>query len=68
MHDGRFEKLMDVLDHYSKDSKNMTNSDLKKAVTLSSDDKIDLISFLLSLNDPSFIIQKNNKFPMKLLE
>ena len=68
MHDGRFEKLMDVLDHYSKDSKNMTNSDLKKAVTLSSDDKIDLISFLLTLNDPSFIIQKNNKFPMKLLE
>ena len=61
MHDGRFATLEEVIDHYSEGLVFSDTIDpLMKAVDeggvqLSDKDKADLVSFLLSLSDPSFI-------------
>ncbi|MEZ4798229.1 MAG: cytochrome-c peroxidase [Flavobacteriales bacterium] len=59
MHDGRFKKLSQVLDHYSQ-------ANLTPKITLTSDDKKDLMSFLIALNDTSFIFNPTNKYPHNL--
>ncbi|MCG2418090.1 cytochrome-c peroxidase [Aequorivita sp. F47161] len=61
MHDGRFETLDEVINHYSEGLVySRTIDPLMKAVSrggvhLSEGDKADLKAFLLSLSDPSFI-------------
>ncbi|RLD30592.1 MAG: cytochrome-c peroxidase [Bacteroidetes bacterium] len=61
MHDGRFETLEEVIDHYSEGLIFSETIDplMKKVgeggVHLSEEDKVDLKAFLLSLSDPSFI-------------
>ncbi|WP_406968028.1 cytochrome-c peroxidase [Flavisericum labens] len=61
MHDGRFETLEDVINHYSEGLKNSNTIDplMKKVaqggVGLSEKDKSDLKAFLLSLSDYEFI-------------
>ena len=61
MHDGRFETLDEVINHYSEGLVYSETVDpLMKAVGeggvhLSEEDKADLKAFLLSLSDPSFI-------------
>ncbi len=61
MHDGRFATLGDVINHYSEGLQNSSTIDplMKQinqgGVQLSDQDKTDLIAFLLSLSDPSFI-------------
>lgn len=61
MHDGRFETLEDVINHYSEGLVfSETIDPLMKAVSqggvqLSKEDKADLKAFLLSLSDPGFI-------------
>lgn len=61
MHDGRFETLDEVINHYSEGLVYSETIDpLMKAVgeggvQLSEEDKADLKAFLLSLSDPSFI-------------
>lgn len=61
MHDGRFETLDEVINHYSEGLQNSSTIDplMKKVsqggVQLSAQDKADLKAFLLSLSDPSFI-------------
>jgi len=61
MHDGRFNTLDDVINHYSEGLQNSPTIDplMKKVdeggVQLSDQDKSDLKAFLLSLSDPSFI-------------
>ena len=69
MHDGRFKKIRQVLNHYTSDlSQNKALSEkLKDPVILSSNEKADLISFLLTLNDEKFIFDTENKFPVDLL-
>ncbi|MER3329398.1 MAG: cytochrome c peroxidase, partial [Candidatus Kapaibacterium sp.] len=59
MHDGRFRKLKDVLNHYT------SNPSLSKdkAIELSSNDKADLIAFLLTLNDREFVFNPKHQFP-----
>lgn len=65
MHDGRFKKLYEVLNHY-------TNGILQSAtlaeqfrspIVLSSDEKTDLIAFLLTLNDKEFVFDPRFQFP-----
>lgn len=62
MHDGRFATLDEVINHYSEGLQNSPTIDplMKKVdeggVQLSNQDKADLKAFLLSLSDPSFII------------
>jgi len=61
MHDGRFETLEEVINHYSEGLFfSETIDPLMKAVAqggvqLSEEDKADLLAFLLSLSDPGFI-------------
>jgi len=69
MHDGRFKKLRQVLDHYGTIDNQvlMRNSGIKAPIFLSLDDGADLVSFLLTLNDKSFVFNPDNAFPKKLL-
>lgn len=62
MHDGRFKNLNQVLKHYTEGIYFHSNldSNLKKRITLNPNERIDLIAFLLTLNDKSFV--KNPKF------
>lgn len=61
MHDGRFNTLDEVINHYSEGLQNSPTIDplMKKinegGVQLSNQEKQDLKAFLLTLNDPSFI-------------
>ncbi len=65
MHDGRFKKLSEVLNHYVKGIENRPGlaKDLAKKIPLSSTEKVDLIAFLLTLNDKKFVFNKEFGFP-----
>lgn len=65
MHDGRFRKLGEVIAHYTTLSGNekYLSKNLKNGVQLSENEKVDLIAFLLTLNDKSFVFNKNHNFP-----
>lgn len=69
MHDGRFARLAQVLDHYASE-KNISPTlapQLNHAFPLSSNDKVDLIAFLLTLDDKQFVFNKAYQFPPELL-
>ncbi|MFC5282080.1 cytochrome-c peroxidase [Pedobacter alpinus] len=57
MHDGRFKTLEQVLDHYQNNIKNNKNLDpvFSKSLGLSNDDKNNIIVFLKTLTDYTFI-------------
>lgn len=65
MHDGRFKTLRQVLNHYVNEIvKHPTLSkELIQGVELSSNEKVDLIAFLLTLNDKSFVFNPAFSFP-----
>lgn len=65
MHDGRFRTIRQVLDHYERgvtDSENLA-SELKGGIRLSSNEKVDLTTFLLTLTDKEFLFNPNHAFP-----
>lgn len=57
MHDGRFKKLRQVVDFYSK------NSEVKPKIELSANEKVDLVAFLLTLTDREFLFNPEFSFP-----
>jgi cytochrome c peroxidase len=57
MHDGRFKKLREVLNHYASSDK------LTKPIALNSNEKTDIIAFLLTLTDNEFLFDKRFGFP-----
>jgi cytochrome c peroxidase len=57
MHDGRFKKLRDVVNHYA------TSDKLAKPMALNSNEKTDIIAFLLTLTDNEFLFDKRFGFP-----
>ena len=69
MHDGRFRKLNQVLNHYTKGiSQNPTLApELKNPIELTSNEKTDLITFLLTLNDKKFVFDQKHQFPREIL-
>jgi cytochrome c peroxidase len=69
MHDGRFKTLNQVLNHYTNGiEKNKTLSEpLKQAIVLTSNEKVDLIAFLLTLTDKKFLFNPNFSFPKNIL-
>lgn len=69
MHDGRFVGLRDVINHYNGASSSQPNLslELKTPLSLSSNEKVDLITFLLTLNDKTFVFNKNQSYPHKIL-
>ena len=68
MHDGRFANLNEVLNHYAKGiQKSSTLSvELQSKIKLSSNEKVDLISFLLTLSDKEFVFNPKYQFPKEL--
>lgn len=69
MHDGRFEKLSQVLKHYThaETQLHFENNLNQKAIQLTSNEKVDLISFLLTLNDKEFVFKPEHQFPKEIL-
>ncbi|MFT5056629.1 MAG: cytochrome c peroxidase [Pseudoalteromonas distincta] len=70
MHDGRFQKINEVLNHYTNGINNTIHlsKELQQGIKLSSTEKVDLTAFLLTLNDQEFILTKTNKYPLKILK
>ena len=64
MHDGRFESLEQVIEHYASGGINHPNkSELIKAFEISSSEKSSLIAFLKTLTDETFIENKSFSTP-----
>jgi cytochrome c peroxidase len=64
MHDGRFLNLTQVLDHYSSGVHENANTDpLVKNITLSETEKADIIAFLNTLSDFTFLSNPAFKTP-----
>lgn len=67
MHDGRFDDLYQVLNHYnaiSPESKNVSQK-LREGIRLNKNDQTDLVAFLLTLNDEAFVFNPKFQFPRK---
>jgi cytochrome c peroxidase len=69
MHDGRFKKLNEVINHYTNgiEATEHLSEELKTPIKLSSNQKVELIAFLKTLNDNSFIFNPDNKYPKEIL-
>jgi cytochrome c peroxidase len=67
MHDGRFKKLAQVFNHYGKVNSANANStlakELRNGIVLTSDEKVELTAFLLTLTDKTFLFNKDHSFP-----
>lgn len=65
MHDGRFKKLLEVLNHYTDGVQHNTTLDtrLQTPIILSHEQKIDLVAFLLTLTDRDFLFDGRFGFP-----
>jgi cytochrome c peroxidase len=69
MHDGRFKRLSEVMDHYTSDIvvSSTLASELKKPISISSNDQVDIIAFLLTLTDRSFLFNPDYSYPKDIL-
>lgn len=68
MHDGRFKRLNDVLKHYTTGivhSKHLSKQ-LTKPIILSTNDRVDLVAFLLTLTDKTFLFNPFFSYPKDL--
>ena len=65
MHDGRFKKLSEVLNHYTKGIQHNSTlaKELEEPIELSSNEKVDLIAFLLTLTDKEFLFNRDYSYP-----
>ena len=64
MHDGRFEKLTEVVKHYNSlgNNKNLPKQ-LQKLMNLTVNERVDLVAFLLTLTDNEFLFDKRFSYP-----
>ncbi len=69
MHDGRFSRLSQVINHYTGGIEQNTavSKELKKKIILTDNEKVDLIAFLLTLNDQEFVKNPDFQFPKEIL-
>lgn len=67
MHDGRFRKMREVLNHYTNSTSQNDLRDDRTKLRLTSNEKTDLIAFLLTLNDADFVFDQKHQFPRKNL-
>lgn len=65
MHDGRFKRLHEVLEHYASgiEASPTLSPHLQQPILLSDREKTDLIAFLRTLNDRSFVFAPDHQFP-----
>ena len=65
MHDGRFKKLSQVMNHYTSQiqkSKTLA-TELQQKIILTSNEKVDIIAFLMTLSDRNFVFDKRFSDP-----
>jgi cytochrome c peroxidase len=69
MHDGRFKKLNEVLNHYASGIKKSETLDarLQNGIVLTSNQKVDLIAFLLTLSDKEFLFDAKFAYPKEVI-
>ncbi len=66
MHDGRFRKLREVVKHYAEEldrSNPYLSEELKSELKLSENEQKDLIAFLCTLTDRTFLYNRRYSFP-----
>jgi cytochrome c peroxidase len=65
MHDGRFENLNEVLEHYERGVENRKGValTLNNGIKLTSEQRVDLLAFLITLNDKHFLFNPELGFP-----
>lgn len=70
MHDGRMKRLSEVIDHYTSgiQKSNTLATELKQTIVLTSNEKIDLIAFLLTLTDKSFLFNPKFFYPKEIFQ
>ncbi len=68
MHDGRFKKLSEVLNHYTQgiQSSETLAAQLRKPMAFSANEKVDIIAFLLTLTDKTFLFNPKFGYPKKI--
>lgn len=68
MHDGRFKRLSDVLKHYSDGIEHQPtlSEQFKTPIVLSSNEKVDLTAFLLTLTDKDFLFNPKYSYPKNI--
>lgn len=69
MHDGRYRYLPEVIQHYThlSNSEGKLSGSLKTHISLSAEQKTDLMAFLLTLSDRHFLFNTKYQFPKELL-
>jgi len=66
MHDGRFKKLSEVVNHYNSLSHNkLLPKELNKPMNLSDKDRVDLVLFMTTLTDNEFLFNPRFSYPKK---
>lgn len=67
MHDGRFKTLRQVLNHYDNGMAHSSTLaiELQEGLVLTSNEKVDLTAFLLTLTDKEFLFNPDFAFPRK---
>jgi cytochrome c peroxidase len=70
MHDGRFKKLSQVLNHYTGGVQrgSTLSKQLKTPIALTSNEKVDMIAFLLTLTDRHFLFNPDYAYPKNILQ
>lgn len=68
MHDGRFKKIADVLNHYTKNINHSPTlaKELQNKIDLTSNEKVDLTAFLLCLSDRHFVFNPSYSYPKNI--
>ena len=69
MHDGRFKRLSEVLNHYISGIKTSETlaPQLQKRINLSANEKVDLLAFLLTLSDKQFLFDNKFSYPKEVI-
>jgi cytochrome c peroxidase len=70
MHDGRFENLKAVFNHYDQGivKSNTLSKQLKASIILTSNERVDLTAFLLTLTDKEFLFNTDFGYPKEFFK
>jgi cytochrome c peroxidase len=69
MHDGRFKRLTDVFKHYTEEIEHSPTlaKQLNQNIVLTANERVDLMAFLLTLTDKSFLFNPAFSYPKNIL-
>lgn len=67
MHDGRFKKLSEVIAHYTTGTRPGNSPAFMEPIQLSSNERVDLLTFLLTLTDKTFLFNPQFSYPREIL-